>query len=162
MLFRSSVFSTELANVAETGEIPQMVIVCISACLAGAVCGGPAVIHHENDAEVLFCENPDCLAKKIKSLTLFVSRDAMNIDGLSEATIEKLLAKGMLHELSDLYHLSDYRDTIIRMEGFGEKSYDKLIAALEASRSTTLPKFIYSLGISNIGQIGRASCRERV
>lgn len=115
------------------------------------VCGGPAVIHHENDAEVLFCENPDCLAKKIKSLTLFVSRDAMNIDGLSEATIEKLLAKGMLHELSDLYHLSDYRDTIIRMEGFGEKSYDKLIAALEASRSTTLPKFIYSLGISNIG-----------
>ena len=90
------------------------------------VCGGPAVIHHENDAEVLFCENPDCLAKKIKSLTLFVSRDAMNIDGLSEATIEKLLAKGMLHELSDLYHLSDYRDTIILMEGFGEKSYDKL------------------------------------
>ena len=115
------------------------------------VCGGPALIHRENDAEVLFCENPDCLAKKIKSLTLFVSRDAMNIDGLSEATIEKLLAKGMLHELSDLYHLSDYRDTIIRMEGFGEKSYDKLIAALEASRSTTLPKFIYSLGISNIG-----------
>lgn len=115
------------------------------------VCGGPAVIHLENDAEVLFCENPDCLAKKIKSLTLFVSRDAMNIDGLSEATIEKLLAKGMLHELSDLYHLSDYRDTIIQMEGFGEKSYDKLIAALEASRSTTLPKFIYSLGISNIG-----------
>ncbi len=115
------------------------------------VCGHPAVIHHENDAEVLFCENPECLAKKIKSLTLFVSRDAMNIDGLSEATIEKFLSKGMLHELADLYHLSDYRETIIEMDGFGERSYEKLITALENSRQTTLAKFIYSLGISNIG-----------
>ena len=115
------------------------------------VCGHPAVIHHENDAEVLFCENPECLAKKIKSLTLFVSRDAMNIDGLSEATIEKFLSRGMLHELADLYHLSDYRETIIEMEGFGERSYEKLITALENSRQTTLAKFIYSLGISNIG-----------
>lgn len=115
------------------------------------VCGHPAVIHHENDAEVLFCENPECLAKKIKSLTLFVSRDAMNIDGLSEATIEKFLSRGMLHELADLYHLSDYRDTIVNMEGFGERSYEKLITALENSRQTTLAKFIYSLGIPNIG-----------
>lgn len=115
------------------------------------VCGHPAVIHHENDAEVLFCENPECLAKKIKSLTLFVSRDAMNIDGLSEATIEKFLSKGMLHELADLYYLSDYRETIIEMDGFGERSYEKLITALENSRQTTLAKFIYSLGISNIG-----------
>ncbi len=115
------------------------------------VCGHPAVIHHENDAEVLFCENPECLAKKIKSLTLFVSRDAMNIDGLSEATIEKFLSKGMLHEMADLYHLSDYRETIIEMDGFGERSYEKLITALENSRQTTLAKFIYSLGISNIG-----------
>ena len=115
------------------------------------VCGHPAVIHHEIDAEVLFCENPECLAKKIKSLTLFVSRDAMNIDGLSEATIEKFLSKGMLHELADLYHLSDYRETIIEMDGFGERSYEKLITALENSRQTTLAKFIYSLGISNIG-----------
>ena len=115
------------------------------------VCGHPAVIHHENDAEVLFCENPECLAKKIKSLTLIVSRDAMNIDGLSEATIEKFLSKGMLHELADLYHLSDYRETIIEMDGFGERSYEKLITALENSRQTTLAKFIYSLGISNIG-----------
>ena len=115
------------------------------------VCGHPAVIHHENDAEVLFCENPECLAKKIKSLTLFVSRDAMNIDGLSEATIEKFLSMGMLHELADLYHLSDYRDTIVNMDGFGEKSYNKLITALENSRQTTLAKFIYSLGIPNIG-----------
>ena len=115
------------------------------------VCGHPAVIHHENDAEVLFCENPECLAKKIKSLTLFVSRDAMNIDGLSEATIEKFLSMGMLHELADLYHLSDYRETIVNMDGFGERSYDKLITALENSRQTTLAKFIYSLGIPNIG-----------
>ena len=115
------------------------------------VCGHPAVIHHENDAEVLFCENPECLAKKIKSLTLFVSRDAMNIDGLSEATIEKFLSMGMLHELADLYHLTDYRDTIVNMDGFGERSYDKLVTALENSRQTTLAKFIYSLGIPNIG-----------
>ncbi len=115
------------------------------------VCGHPAVIHHENDAEVLFCENPECLAKKIKSLTLFVSRDAMNIDGLSEATIEKFLSMGMLHELADLYHLSDYRETIVDMDGFGERSYDKLVTALENSRQTTLAKFIYSLGIPNIG-----------
>ncbi len=115
------------------------------------VCGHPAVIHHENDAEVLFCENPECLAKKIKSLTLFVSRDAMNIDGLSEATIEKFLSMGMLHELADLYHLSDYRETIVNMDGFGERSYDKLVTALENSRQTTLAKFIYSLGIPNIG-----------
>lgn len=115
------------------------------------VCGHSAVIHHENDAEVLFCENPECLAKKIKSLTLFVSRDAMNIDGLSEATIEKFLSMGMLHELADLYHLSDYRETIVNMDGFGERSYDKLVTALENSRQTTLAKFIYSLGIPNIG-----------
>ena len=75
----------------------------------------------------------------------------MNIDGLSEATIEKFLSKGMLHELADLYHLSDYRETIIEMDGFGERSYEKLITALENSRQTTLAKFIYSLGISNIG-----------
>ena len=115
------------------------------------VCGHPAVIHHENDAEVLFCGNPECLAKKIKSLTLFVSRDAMNIDGLSEATIEKFLSMGMLHELADLYHLSDYRETIVNMDGFGERSYDKLVTALENSRQTTLAKFIYSLGVPNIG-----------
>lgn len=115
------------------------------------VCGEKTVIHKENDVEVLFCENPDCLAKKIKSISLFVSRDAMNIDGMSEATIEKFIARGFLHELADLFKLERYKDEIIPMEGFGEKSYEKLIKAADAAKVTTTAKFIYSLGISGIG-----------
>lgn len=115
------------------------------------VCGEKTVIHKENDVEVLFCENPDCLAKKIKSIYLFVSRDAMNIDGMSEATIEKFIARGFLHELADLFKLERYKDEIISMEGFGEKSYEKLIKAADAAKVTTTAKFIYSLGISGIG-----------
>ena len=115
------------------------------------VCGEKTVIHKENDVEVLFCENPDCLAKKIKSISLFVSRDAMNIDGMSEATIEKSIARGFLHELADLFKLERYKDEIISMEGFGEKSYEKLIKAADAAKVTTTAKFIYSLGISGIG-----------
>lgn len=115
------------------------------------VCGEKTVIHKENDVEVLICENPDCLAKKIKSISLFVSRDAMNIDGMSEATIEKFIARGFLHELADLFKLERYKDEIISMEGFGEKSYEKLIRAADAAKVTTTAKFIYSLGISGIG-----------
>lgn len=115
------------------------------------VCGEKTSIHKENDVEVLFCENPDCLAKKIKSISLFVSRDAMNIDGMSEATIEKFISKGFLHELADLFKLNRYKDEIISMEGFGEKSYEKLVKAAETAKITTTAKFIYSLGIANIG-----------
>jgi DNA ligase (NAD+) len=115
------------------------------------VCGEKTTLESEHDVEVLCCRNPECLAKKIKSLTLFVSRDAMNIDGLSEATIEKLIGKGILHELADLFHLSDYREQIVQMEGFGEKSYEKLARAIETARETTLPAFLYSLGIPSIG-----------
>ncbi len=115
------------------------------------VCGQSTKIQKENDVEVLLCPNPECNAKKIKSFTLFVSRDAMNIDGLSEATIEKLIAKGMLSNLADLFRLAQYKEEIVQMEGFGEKSFEKLIAATEAARETTLPKFIYSLGVPNIG-----------
>ncbi len=115
------------------------------------VCGEKTVIHKENDVEVLFCENPDCLAKKIKSISLFVSRDAMNIDGMSEATIEKFIARGFLHELADLFKLEQYKDEIISMEGFGEKSYENLIKAADAAKVTTTAKFIYSLGIAGIG-----------
>lgn len=115
------------------------------------VCGQSTKIQKENDVEVLLCPNPECNAKKIKSFTLFVSRDAMNMDGLSEATIEKLIAKGMLSNLADLFRLAQYKEEIVQMEGFGEKSFEKLIAATEAARETTLPKFIYSLGVPNIG-----------
>lgn len=115
------------------------------------VCGEKTSIHKENDVEVLFCENPDCLAKKIKSISLFVSRDAMNIDGMSEATIEKFISKGFLHELADLFKLNRYKDEIISMDGFGEKSYEKLVKAAETAKITATAKFIYSLGIANIG-----------
>ena len=115
------------------------------------VCGEPTFIHEENGVKVLFCENKECLAKKIKSISHFVSRDAMNIDGMSEATIEKLLSIGVLHELSDLFRLSEHREEIVKLEGFGEKSFEKLVSAAENSRKTTVAKFIYSLGVSNIG-----------
>ncbi len=125
------------------------------------VCGGEARINQVNDVQSLYCMNPDCDAKKIKSFTLFVSRDAMNIDGLSEATLEKFLAKGFLHRNADLFHLDRFRDEIVQMEGFGEKSYQNLIASIEKARNTTLPRLIYSLGIPNIG-IANAKmiCRE--
>lgn len=115
------------------------------------VCHGEAVIRQENDVESLYCINQECPAKKIKSFTLFVSRDAMNIDGLSEASLEKLIARGFLKDFGDLYELSRYKDEIVQMEGFGQKSYDNLIASIEKSRKTTLPRVLYSLGILNVG-----------
>lgn len=115
------------------------------------VCQEPTSVHRDNDVEVLFCENKNCLAKKIKSISLFVSRDAMNIDGMSEATIEKLLAKGMIHQLGDLFRIQRYKEEIVSMEGFGEKSYEKLQQAVETAKKTTPARFLYSLGIPNIG-----------
>ena len=105
----------------------------------------------ENDVEALYCMNPDCVAKKIKAFTLFVSRDAMNIDGLSEATLEKFIAKGFIHNFGDIFEIGKYRDEIVTMDGFGEKSFDNLISSIEKAKKTTLAKVIYSLGISNIG-----------
>ncbi len=115
------------------------------------VCGQPTKVHNENEVKALYCENPDCLAKKIKSLTHFVSRDAMNIEGLSEATIEKLIAKGLIHELADLFYVEKYKDVITKMEGFGEKSYQNLVKSIEKARHVSPAKFLYSLGILNIG-----------
>ncbi|MGN0511314.1 MAG: NAD-dependent DNA ligase LigA [Lachnospiraceae bacterium] len=115
------------------------------------VCHGEAVIRQENDVEALYCINKECPAKKIKSFTLFVSRDAMNIDGLSEASLEKFIASGFLKDFGDLYELSRYEEEIVQMEGFGQKSYDNLIASIEKSRKTTLPRVLYSLGILNVG-----------
>ena len=115
------------------------------------VCGGETNIHRINDVETLYCTNPDCQAKKIKAFTLFASRDAMNIDGLSEATLEKFIARGFIHSFSDIFHLSQHREEIVQMEGFGEKSYENLINSLETARKTTLSRLIYSLGIPNIG-----------
>lgn len=115
------------------------------------VCKEPAKIHDDNGVEVLFCENKKCLAKKIKAISLFVSRDAMNIDGMSEATIEKFMEKGMLHQLGDLFRMEQHREEIIEMEGFGEKSYERLVEAVNVAKHTTASRFLYSLGIPNVG-----------
>lgn len=115
------------------------------------VCGEEARVIQENEVESLYCMNPDCVAKKIKAFTLFVSRDAMNIDGLSEATLEKFIAKGFIHDFGDIFEIAKHREEIVTMEGFGEKSYDNLIASIDKAKETTLAKVIYSLGISNIG-----------
>lgn len=135
----------------KTVEIPE---IC-------PVCNGPTRIRKVNDVEALYCINPDCQAKKLKAFTLFVSRDAMNIDGLSEMTLEKFIASGYVREYADLFHLDRYRDEIVEMEGFGERSYQKLTDSLEKARHTTLPKLLYSLGIPNIGAANaKVLCRE--
>lgn len=115
------------------------------------VCGGETMIRQTAEVQSLYCTNPKCPAKRIKAFTLFVSRDAMNIDGLSEATLEKFIEQGFIHEYADLFHLQQYKDKIVDMEGFGEKSYQNLAESIEAARNTTLPRLIYALGIANIG-----------
>lgn len=115
------------------------------------VCGERAEIKRDNDVEVLYCTNPDCLAKQIKSLTHFVSRNAMDIEGLSEATLEKLVARGYIKELADLFRLKRFRNEITTMEGFGQKSFENLMKALDKARKTTPARLLYSLGIPGIG-----------
>lgn len=125
------------------------------------VCGGRTEIRQVNEAESLYCTNAECAAKKIKAFTLFVSRDAMNIDGLSEATLEKFIAKGYIHEFADLFHLERYKEEIVELEGFGEKSCNNLLESIEKARKTTLPRVIYSLGIANIGLVNaKMLCRH--
>ena len=125
------------------------------------VCQKEARILKTNEVESLYCMNLDCQAKKIKSFTLFVSRDAMNIDGLSEATLEKFILKGFIKDFGDVFEISRYKDQIVEMEGFGEKSYENLVASLENAKHTTLPRVLYSLGIANIGLANaKVICRE--
>lgn len=114
-------------------------------------CGAPTEIRQINDVRALYCTNEFCSAKKLKLFSHFVSRNAMNIDGLSEATIEKFIDEGFLEDLYDLYRLEPYRMQIVVMDGFGEKSYDNLQKSIAVSRTTTLSRFLYGLGIMNIG-----------
>ena len=114
-------------------------------------CHGPAVIEMVNDVELLYCRNSRCPAKAIKGFTLFVSRDAMNIDGLSEATLEKFIGHGLIGRFGDIFELEKYRDEIVQMEGFGEKSCQNLLNSIEKARNPELPRLIYALGIPNIG-----------
>ena len=115
------------------------------------VCGGRTRISMENDTKTLYCTNPLCQAKQVKSFALFVSRDALNIEGLSEATLEKFIDRGFIKDFTDIFHLNRYADEIKSMEGFGEKSYTNLQKSIESARETTLPRLLYSLGIANIG-----------
>ncbi|SEQ66931.1 DNA ligase (NAD+) [Lachnospiraceae bacterium NE2001] len=114
-------------------------------------CGGETEIRNDNGTETLNCVNPACPAKNIKLFSLFVSRNAMNIDGMSEATIERFIGAGILHKLSDIYTLKEHRDTIVTMDGFGEKSYDNLMKAIDASRKADMAAFLYALGIPGFG-----------
>lgn len=134
----------------DTLEIPE---VC-------PVCGQPTQVRQVNDVQSLYCNNPACDAKKIKAFTLFVSRDALNVDGLSESTLEKFLARGFIHEFADLFNLGRYEEEITQMEGFGEKSYGNLMESIEKARNTTLPRVVYGLGIENVGVANaRVLCR---
>ncbi|MBM6686016.1 NAD-dependent DNA ligase LigA [Faecalicatena contorta] len=125
------------------------------------VCGGETEIRQEGSAKMLYCTNPCCQAKQIKAYALFVSRDAMNIEGLSEATLEKFIGRGFIQTYDDLFHLDRHREEIQEMEGFGEKSYQNLMESVERTRETTLPRLLYSLGIPGIGVANaRVICQE--
>lgn len=144
MVYKANMIIPQISeNLTRSGtlEIPK---VC-------PVCHQPTKILQENDVKVLTCPNPDCEAKHIKGLSLFVSRDAFNIEGLSEATLEKFVQKGFIRGLRDVFHLQDHKEEIIEMEGMGEKSYANLIQAIEKSRNIPTARFIYSLGIPNVG-----------
>ena len=115
------------------------------------VCGGKTQIRQMNDVKSLYCTNPDCQAKKIKSFSLLVSRDALNIDGLSEATLEKFIAAGFIHSYADMFHLDRHKEAIISMDGFGEKSYENLMAAVKKASHTNLVRVVYGIGVAGIG-----------
>ena len=142
MVYKANMIIPQISeNLTRSGtlEIPE---VC-------PVCHQPTKILQENDVKVLTCPNPDCEAKHIKGLSLFVSRDAFNIEGLSEATLEKFVQKGFIRSLKDVFHLENHKEEIIEMEGMGEKSYANLIQAVEKSRNIPTARFVYSLGIPN-------------
>lgn len=143
-VYKANMIIPQIAENLTRSSHPEIPDIC-------PVCGKKAQIMKENNVEALYCMNPDCTAKKIKAFTLFVSRDAMNIDGLSEATLEKFIARGFIHDFGDIFEIEKYRDEIVAMDGFGEKSFNNLTESLEKAKTTTLAKVIYSLGIANIG-----------
>lgn len=143
-VYKANMIIPQIANNLTRSGVSNIPHVC-------PVCEGAAEIRKENDVEVLVCTNDTCLAKQIKAFTLFVSRDAMNIDGLSEATIEKFIAKGLIKELADLFHVERHKEEIVNMEGFGQKSFDNMVESVNKARTTTPSRLLYSLGIPNVG-----------
>ena len=115
------------------------------------VCGGPTRIRDDEGTKTLICTNPDCLAKHVKSFEHFVSRDALNIEGLSESGLLKLIGTGAIRRFPDLFRLENHRDEIVSLEGFGEKSYDNLVASAERASHTTPARLLYGLGVPGIG-----------
>ena len=153
-VYKANMIIPQIAENKTRSGVREIPVVC-------PVCGGATEIRKVNDVESLYCTNPDCQAKKIKSFTLFVSRDALNIEGLSEASLEKFIGRGFIHEFADIFKLDAHRAEIVEMEGFGEKSYENLAASIERARVTTLAKVIYSLGIPNVGLSGaKLICRQ--
>lgn len=143
-VFKANMIIPQIAaNLTESGNI-SVPEVC-------PVCGQPTRISEVNDVKTLYCDNPECQAKHVKSFALLVSRDALNIDGLSEATLEKFIQKGFIKDKTDIFHLDKFRNEIVAMEGFGEKSYANLIEAVEKAKDTDLVRVLYGLGIDNIG-----------
>lgn len=115
------------------------------------VCGHATEVKAENGIKTLYCPNSQCPAKHVKLFTLFVSRNGMNIDGLSEETLEKFIDAGYIKEFADIFHLDRYYEEIVATPGFGQKSYDNLMDSVEKARNVELSALIYSLGIPNIG-----------
>lgn len=115
------------------------------------VCGNATEVKAENGIKTLYCPNSQCPAKHVKLFTLFVSRNGMNIDGLSEETLEKFIDAGYIKEFADIFHLDRYYEEIVATPGFGQKSYDNLMDSVEKARNVELSALIYSLGIPNIG-----------
>lgn len=143
-VFKANMIIPQIAaNLTESGNI-SVPEVC-------PICGQPTRISEVNDVKTLYCDNPECQAKHVKSFALLVSRDALNIDGLSEATLEKFIQKGFIKDKTDIFHLDKFKDEIVAMEGFGEKSYANLIEAVEKAKDTDLVRVLYGLGIDNIG-----------
>lgn len=124
-------------------------------------CSGPTRVKDENGVKTLICPDPECPVKRIKSFANYVSRNCMNIDGISEETLAKFIGRGFIRDFSDIYHLSDHKDEIINMPGFGEKSYENIMGSIETSRETTCSRLLCALGIANVGRAGaRLICKE--
>lgn len=126
------------------------------------ICGQPTRIVKENDSEVLMCENPDCKGKLLGKLVHAASRNALDIENLSESTIEKFINLGWLNSIKDIYHLSDYENEMKALEGFGKRSVEKLLNSIEESRNTNLQRFLYSLSISLLGKSASMMIAEAV
>lgn len=153
-VYKANMIIPQIAeNLTKSGNV-QIPKVC-------PVCNGDTIVKKVKEGEALYCINDSCQAKKIKSFALFVSRDAMNIEGLSESTLEKFVLAGFVKEYADIFRLERHKAGMVSMEGFGERSYKKLMENIEKAKDTTMPRLLYSLGIPNVGlSTAKIICNE--